>query len=73
MVLPKKLREKLRVKEGDRLIVREHADQIVLIPVVRYAHPTRELYGSVAPKTPLDEPKKFARDYLRHKLREELE
>ena len=72
VVLPKNLREKLGVRDGDRMIVREHGDQIVLIPLTRYEHPTEALYGSVAVKAPLDEPKTFARRFLRKKLRKDL-
>ncbi len=73
MVLPKKVREKFKVKEGDRFILREYSDQLILIPVTRYAHPTRELHGSIETKTPIDEPKMIARDYIRKKIRQELD
>jgi len=72
LVLPKKLREKLKVKEGDRFILRECGDQIILIPVTRYAHPTQELHGSVEPEMPIDEPKVLARSFLRKKVRKEF-
>lgn len=72
VVLPKKLREKLKVKQGDLFIVRENGDQIILIPVTRYRHPTEELHGSVESKTPIDEPKEYARDSLRKKVRKEF-
>lgn len=72
VVIPKRLREKFKVKEGDRLIVRQHGDQIILIPVARYTHPTEELHGSVEPKRPIDEPKVLAREFMRKKLRKEF-
>jgi AbrB family looped-hinge helix DNA binding protein len=73
LVLPKKLREKYKVKEGDRFIVREYWDQIILIPVAQYRHPTQELHGSVELKTPIDEPKELASGFLRKKLRKEFD
>jgi AbrB family looped-hinge helix DNA binding protein len=72
VVLPKRLREKFKVNEGDRLIVRQHGDQIILIPVSRYTHPTEELHGSIELKRPLDEPKVLAREFIRKKLRKEF-
>lgn len=72
LVLPKKLREKFKVKEGDRFIVREYGDQIILIPVVQYKHPTQELHGSIELKIPIDEPKELARSFLRKRLRKEF-
>jgi AbrB family looped-hinge helix DNA binding protein len=72
VVLPKILRERFKLKEGDRFIVREHGDQIVLIPLARYEHRTRALHGSVEPETPIDEPKAFARGFLRKKARKEF-
>jgi len=35
LVLPKKIRDKYGVKEGDRILVREFGSQILLIPVDR--------------------------------------
>lgn len=72
VVLPKSLRKKHGVRDGDRMIVREHGDQIVLIPLARYQHPTEALHGSVVVKPPVNEPKTFAREFLRKRLRKEF-
>ena len=72
IVLPKEVRERYRVSEGSRLIVREREGEIVLVPVARYEKPTEALYGSVRLEKPLDEPKKVAREYVRGKLVEEM-
>ena len=71
IVLPKEVRERYRVSEGSRLIVREREGEIVLVPVARYERPTEALYGSVSLDKPLEEPKKVAREYVRRKLVEE--
>jgi len=72
IVLPKEVRERYRVSEGSRLIVREREGEIVLVPVARYEKPTEALYGSVRLEKPLDEPKKVAREYVRGKLVEDM-
>jgi len=72
LVLPKKIRDKYGVKEGDRIIVREFGSQIVLIPVDRYDKPTKALHGSVKTRKRIDEPKELARQYIRRKLAEEF-
>jgi AbrB family looped-hinge helix DNA binding protein len=72
IVLPKEVRERYRVSEGSRLIVREREGEIVLVPVARYERPTEALYGSVRLDKPLEEPKKVAREYVRRKLVEEM-
>jgi AbrB family looped-hinge helix DNA binding protein len=72
IVLPKEIREKYRVSERSRLIIREREGEIVLIPVRRYERPTDALYGSVKLERPVDEPKRVAREHLRRKLVEEM-
>lgn len=72
IVLPKEVRERYRVSEGSRLIVREREGEIVLVPVARYERPSEALYGSVRLDKPLEEPKKDAREYVRRKLVEEM-
>jgi len=72
VVLPKKIRDKYGVREGDRIIVREFGPQILLIPVDRYDKPTKALHGSVKSRKRIDEPKEFARRYMRRKIKEEF-
>ena len=72
IVLPKKLRQKYGMDEGYRLIVTEYKGRICLIPVKKYDKPTQALSGSVKAEPPIDDPKTFARDYIRKKLLEEL-
>ena len=72
LVLPKKIRDKYGVKEGDRILVREFGAQILLIPVDRYDKPTKALHGSVMTRKRIDEPKEVAREYMRRKLAEEF-
>jgi AbrB family looped-hinge helix DNA binding protein len=72
LVLPKELREKYRVREGSRLIVRDYGGRIVLIPVVIYESPTEALHGSVQLKSSVEEPKEVARRHVRKKLLEGL-
>ena len=72
LVLPKSLRDKYKMEEGSRLILREYKGQIILVPVSRYNRPTESLFGAVKPRRPVDYPKQQAREYLRRKLLEEL-
>ncbi|MGH9910438.1 MAG: AbrB/MazE/SpoVT family DNA-binding domain-containing protein [Nitrososphaerales archaeon] len=72
LVLPKKIRDRYGVKEGDRILVREFGSQILLIPVDRYDKPTKALHGSVRARKIIDEPKDVARKYIRRKLAEEF-
>lgn len=72
LVLPKELREKYGVREGSRIIIREHAGHLVLIPVASYENPTEALHGSVKAALTIEEPKKEAREHIRRKLLEEL-
>jgi AbrB family looped-hinge helix DNA binding protein len=66
---PKRLRERYNVREGSRLIIREHAGQIVLVPVTVYESPTESLHASVRTEQPIEEPKETARRHIREKLR----
>ncbi len=73
IVLPKELRDKYGVKEGSRLIIRDHRGQIILLPVTTYEKPTEALHGSVKVEPPIENPKEEARTHIRKKLIEELE
>ena len=72
IVLPKKLRKKYGVEEGFRLIVTESMGRICLVPVKTYEKPTEALYGSLKGDKPIDEPKSFAREFMRKKLLEDM-
>lgn len=72
IVLPKRLREKYGVHEGFRLIVTESMGRICLVPVKTYEKPTDALYGSLKIDKPIEEPKSFAREFIRRKLLEDM-
>jgi AbrB family looped-hinge helix DNA binding protein len=72
IVLPKEIRDKYGVSERSRLIVREREGETGLLPVRRFERPTEALYGSIEVESPVDEPKRVAREHLRRKLVEEL-
>jgi AbrB family looped-hinge helix DNA binding protein len=72
IVLPKKVRQKYGVEEGNRLIVTEYKNRICLIPVKKYDKPTQALSGSVKVEKPIDDPKTLAREYIRKKLIKDL-
>lgn len=72
LVLPKSLREKYGVREGSRIIIREHAGHLVLIPTRSYEKPTEALHGSVKAELAIEEPKREAREYVRRKLAKEF-
>ncbi|MGB9915493.1 MAG: AbrB/MazE/SpoVT family DNA-binding domain-containing protein [Candidatus Bathyarchaeales archaeon] len=71
IVLPKEIRDKHKINEGSRFIVRERFGEIVLVPVRRYAQPTDALYRSIQLDKPVEEPKKVAREHIKRKLTEE--
>jgi AbrB family looped-hinge helix DNA binding protein len=72
IVLPKKIRKKYGMEEGIRLIVTEYNGRVCLIPVKKYDKPTQAIVGSIKVDKPIDEPEKFAREYIRKKLLEDL-
>jgi len=72
IVLPKKIRQKYGMEEGIRLIITEYNGRVCLIPVKKYEKPTEAIVGSIKVDKPIDDPKGFARDYIRKKLLEEL-
>jgi AbrB family looped-hinge helix DNA binding protein len=73
MILPKDLRKKYGVREASRRVVTTLGEEIILIPVRNYEKPTEELYGSIKPDRPSEEPKEVARAYARKKLLEDLQ
>ena len=72
IVLPKEVRERYKINEGSKIIIRERRGQIILIPIRRYEKPTEALYGSIKPEKPIDEPKKIARGHIKQKLSREI-
>jgi AbrB family looped-hinge helix DNA binding protein len=72
IVLPRAIRDKYGVREGFRLFVMHFHGQICLVPVNTFEKPTEALYGSVKLEK-LDEPKSFAREFIREKLYKEWE
>ncbi len=73
IVLPKRLRQKYSINEGNRLIITEYMGRICLVSVQTHKKPTQALYGSVDPSKPIDEPKQLAREYIRKKLVEDYQ
>jgi AbrB family looped-hinge helix DNA binding protein len=73
IVLPKKIRKKYGLNEGFRLIVTESMGRICLTPVKTYEKPTEALYGSIKTNEPIEEPKTFAREFMRKKLLEDMQ
>ena len=71
ITLPKELRQRHGIRENTRLIVREHGNQIILIPVDSYEHPTDALYSSIQFTQPVDDPKAVARAHIRKRSLEE--
>ena len=71
IVLPKEFRDKYGLKEGSRLIIRDHNGQLVLLPVTTYEKPAEALYGSIAVEHPIEDPKALARAHIGKRLVEE--
>jgi AbrB family looped-hinge helix DNA binding protein len=72
IVLPKAVRQKHKMEEGTRLILRECGDQIIMIPVLRYVKPTEAIYASIKTTIPVDQPKEKTREHIRRRLLEEF-
>ena len=73
IILPKKIRKKYGVDEGLKLIVTESMGRICLVPIRTYSKPTDALYGSIKAEIPIEEPKTFAREFIRKKLIEDMQ
>lgn len=71
MVLPKETRMKYGLTANSRLIIRENRGSITLIPVRRHDNPVQSLYGSISVDTPIDDPKRVARNYIKQQVEEE--
>jgi bifunctional DNA-binding transcriptional regulator/antitoxin component of YhaV-PrlF toxin-antitoxin module len=69
----KQIRQKYGMTEGIRLIITEYVGRICLVPVKTHEKPTEPLYGSVKLETPIEEPKRLAREYIRKKLVEDFQ
>jgi len=65
IVIPKEIRDRLRIKEGDRILLEVRNREIILKPCID--NPVNELYGSI-PVKPEDSPKKVAREWMRRRL-----
>jgi AbrB family looped-hinge helix DNA binding protein len=70
LVIPKSIREKYELEDGTEFEVRASKAGLILTPFRRYRYPTEALYGSIKAE-PIDEPKEFARRFIRRKLVEE--
>lgn len=73
IILPKQLRQKYGLNEGNQIIIIDHMGHICLIPIKTHEKPTKALYGSVKPQTPIDDPKHVAREHMRKKLTEDFQ
>ena len=65
VVIPKKFRDKLRIEEGDRVIVELRGREIMLRPKGIVENPVESLYSSVS-VTPEESPKEVSRKWVRN-------
>ena len=68
VVIPKKIRDKLRIEEGDKVIVELQGREIMLRPKGMAENPVESLYSSVSAK-PEDSPKEVSRKWVRNSSR----
>jgi AbrB family looped-hinge helix DNA binding protein len=73
IVLPKEVRERNKIEEKTRILVRERSGEIILIPINRYSEPTIALAGSLPLTEPIDEPKELAHRHATEKTLKRLE
>lgn len=69
IVIPKEIREKLGIKEGDKIFIDMRGREIVLRPKNIIESPIDKLYGSVKVR-PESSPKKVAREWMKKKIEE---
>lgn len=70
IVIPKKIREMLRIKEGEEVFLEVRNKEIILKPSIE-EEPVKKLYGSVRVE-PEKSPKKVAREWMAKKIEESL-
>jgi AbrB family looped-hinge helix DNA binding protein len=73
IVLPKEIRDRNKMEEKTKVIIRERMGEIVLIPVKKYEEPTTALLGSLSLEKPLDDPKELVRSHARDKALQRLD
>ena len=70
VVIPKKMRERFGLKEGEGIIIELEGRKIVLKPKKMIENPVDALYGSARVR-PEESPKKVAREWVRRALERE--
>lgn len=68
VVIPKKFRDKLRIEEGDKVIIELRGREIMLRPKGVTENPVERLYSSVS-ATPEESPKEVSRKWVRNSSR----
>lgn len=70
VVIPKEIREKLKIESGDEVKI-SVKDRILVLKPEGIKNPVERLYGSVRTK-PEEGPKKVAREWVKKKIEEDL-
>lgn len=70
IVIPKEVRDRLRMREGDEIRLEVRGREIIIRPPIE-EEPVDKLYGSV-PVAPEESPKKVARKWMTEKIEESL-
>ena len=67
IVIPKEMREKLKMEEGEKVIISLEGRKLIIKPKNMVEKPVEKLYGSV--KVISDKPKKEARKWMRERIK----
>ena len=70
IVIPKEMRKKLKMEEGEKVIISLEGRKLIIKPKNMVEKPVEKLYGSV--KVTSKEPKKEARKWMRERIEEDL-
>jgi AbrB family looped-hinge helix DNA binding protein len=71
IVIPKEMRRKLKMEEGEKVIIEIKGRELIIKPKNMVEKPIEKLYGSIKVK-PEKNPKKEAREWMRKKIEEDL-
>lgn len=71
IVIPKKMREKLKIRVGDELLMKFDGKRLIIQPKNMVEEPIKKLYGCIKMKV-LKNPKKEAREWIKKRIEENL-
>ncbi|MEA2053568.1 MAG: AbrB/MazE/SpoVT family DNA-binding domain-containing protein [Candidatus Thermoplasmatota archaeon] len=71
IVIPKKMRRRLKIEEGEKVIIEIEGRKLIIKPKNVVEKPIEKLYGSVK-VTPEENPKKEGREWMKERIEKDL-